>query len=137
MIICLTFADNDFSHYLENFCEGLRDRMFSFYEDEYPERTNFDFDLEYLKAATDFCKLERERRAKRVKLMRPENRFSQESEEYKEICDEVKRLWYTFAKKIDMQRWTPNVSIQYSFEEKWENGEVVYYFTPYDKWITQ
>ena len=69
--------------------------------------------------------------------MRPENRFSQDSEEYKEICDEVKRLWDIFAEKVDMQRWTPSVSIQYSLNEKWENGEVVYYFTPYDKWITQ
>ena len=29
------------------------------------------------------------------------------------------------------------VDLSFKFEDKWENGEVVYYFTHADKWISQ
>ena len=55
MIIRLTFADNDFTHYLEQFCEGLRDKMFLPTE-ELPEENHFLSFEEYCKAAFDFFK---------------------------------------------------------------------------------
>jgi hypothetical protein len=133
----MTFAESDFSHYLEKFCEGLRDRMFAVNWDAYPDHSSFASPHEFFEAFDIFCKARNEMNEKRSKLMRPENRFSKDSEEYMEICNEVKRLWHEYAESVDMQRWAPDVSIQYSLEEKWENGEVVYYFTPYDKFITQ
>lgn len=139
MIIRLTFVDNDFTYYLEKFCEGLRDKMFRF-EEEYPIISKFSSPNEYLEAYENYLIAKKDSDAKRSKLMNPENRFSKESEEYNKICNEVKRLWNKFTKEteeINIHDYTPYVSIQYSLDEKWENREVVYYFTPYDKYITQ
>lgn len=136
MIIRLTFVDNDFTQYLEEFCEGLRDRMFAF-EEKWPECTEFSSVDEYSKAWITFLDAKKEADNTRRRLMKPDNRFTKQSKEYRQICNEVIRLWNKFAPSVDMERWTPDVSIQYSLNEECENGEVVYYFTPYDKWITQ
>lgn len=136
MIIRLTFVDNDFTQYLEEFCEGLRDRMFAF-EEKWPDSAKFSSVDEHRNACISWLEAKRKAEETRRRLMHPDNRFTKQSKEYRQICDEVIRLWNKFAPSVDMERWTPDVSIQYSLDEKCDNGEVVYYFTPYDKWITQ
>ena len=136
MIIRLTFGDNDFTQYLEDFCEGLRIRMFAF-DENYPRKDAFSSKEEYSQAWIDFMDAKHKADETRHHLLNPDNRFTKKSKEYRQICDEVIRLWNAFAPSVDMEGWEPDVSIQYSLAEKWENSEVVYYFTPYDKWITQ
>ncbi len=136
MIIRMTFCDNDFTGYLEDFCIRLRDKMFKPICG-YPKRENYSSVEEYSRALIEVWDKEKAQNKTREKLMSVDNRFSTNSAEYKQICDEVIRLWKEFAKTCDMERWIPNVSIQYKLKEKWENGEVVYYWTPYDKFITQ
>lgn len=140
MIIRLSLNDNDFIHLLEKFCFGLRDRMFIFDKpmplikefntlDAYDTATNRWFD--------DLAAMEEKRR----KLLCPDNRFSDDSIEYRQICDEVLRLWTEFQGEADTCEdtcgLTLDVSIQYCLEDKWENGEATYYFSKCNRCITQ
>ena len=137
MIIRLDLVENDFTQYLEEFCMGLRDKMFVMDKDEDPLKENYDSIESYSQAIIDYLDRKNTLYKKRCHLMKPENHFKKGSKEYKEICDEVLRLWDIYAEAVDMYRWTPKVSIQYELKEQWENGEVVYYWTVYDKFITQ
>jgi hypothetical protein len=143
MIIRLTLSDNDFTHYIEEFCLGLRDRMFNY---EYipsfsePMVETYKGDVEtYSQDWISYLERRKAYQNKRAKLMNPDNRYKKGTKEYKEICDEVRRLWKMFTEKNVgyIADEVPKVSIQHSLEEGWENGEVVYYFTPYDKYITK
>ena len=136
MIIRLTLGDNDFTSDLEDFCKRLRDRMFAF-DEPCPDNNDYPGVEEYSQAIIDWLNRRKLADETRRYLMNPDNRFSKKNKEYHQICQEVKRLWIKFAKEIDMERFVPDISIQYSLDEKWENGEVVYYFTPYDRFITQ
>lgn len=137
MIIRLTFGDNDVILELSDFCEGLRDRMFAF-EEPWPERSESSSVEEYRNALISYLDARNKSDETRRKLMDSEKKFDKRSKAYKQICDEVIRLWNKFAPSVDMENWgTPDVSIQYSLDEKWENAEVVYYFTTHDKWIAQ
>lgn len=137
MIIRLDLVENDFTGYLEEFCIGLRDRMFVMDESEDPVRDNYDSAESYCQAFMDYLDRKKVLYETRCHLMKPENRFKKGSSEYKQICNEVLRLWSIYAETVDMSGWIPKVSIQYELKEQWENGEVVYYWTPYDKFITQ
>lgn len=139
MIIRLTLVDNDFTGYLEEFCEGLRDKMFTMDGAKSYDitRENYDSVESYCEALHDFWDREKALYETRCYLMKPDNKFKKGSKEHKQIIEEVLRLWKIYASTVDMERWTPNVSIQYELKEQWENGEVVYYWTPYDKFITQ
>lgn len=136
MIIRLTLGDNDFTSDLEDFCKRLRDRMFVF-DEPCPDKNDYPGVEEYSRAIIDWLDRRKLADETRRHLMNPDNRFSKKNQEYHQICSEVERLWSKFAEKIDMERFVPYISIQYSLDEKWENGEVVYYFTPYDQFITQ
>lgn len=141
MIIRLTFADNDHTQYIEEFCEGLRDRMFNceFFPDfNEPKKENYDSVEAYSYALERHWDKERAYNKERVRLMNPNARYTKGTKAYNAICAEVLRLWKLFAAKDEwLARQTPTVSIQHSLKEGWENGEVVYYFTPYDKFITK
>ena len=140
MIIRLTLAESDYTHYLEVFCEGLRDRMFhhSTYPDIIEPKSECDFNnrqefltayMEYYKKCDDMDKI-------RKKLINPNNRYKKGTKAYKDICNEVLRLWAIFADNHSLKE-IPLVSIQHCLEEGDENGEVVYYFSAYNKYITK
>ena len=137
MIIRLDLVENDFTGYLEEFCVGLRNRMFVMDESEYPIRDNYDSVESYSQAWMDYLDRKQALDKTRCHLMNPMNRFKKGTSAYKQICNEVLRLWSIYAETVDMSRWIPKVSIQYELKEQDENGEVVYYWTPYDKFITQ
>ena len=140
MIIRLSFADNDIIYYVEQFCEGLRNRMFTMDGAKSTDivRENYDSSDSYCKALIEFWDKERAMYKTRCYLMDPDNKFNKGSKEHKQIIEEVLRLWRIYAPTVDMDDWgDPNISIQYELEEKWENSEVVYYWTAYDKCITQ
>ena len=140
MIIRLSFGDNDITNYFEEFCKGLRDKMFTIDNAKSYDitRENYDSVDSYCKALEEFWDKEQALKKTRYHLMNPENQFKRGSKEHKQIIEEVLRLWRIYAPTVDMENWgDPTVSIQYELKEQWENGEVTYYWTAYDICITQ
>lgn len=140
MIIRLSFGDNDITNYFEDFCKGLRNKMFTMGNAKSYDivRENYDSVDSYCKALNEFWDKEKAMHETRYRLMNPENQFKKNSKEYKQICEEVLRLWRLFAPTVEMDGWgDPDVSIQYELKEQWENGEATYYWTAYDVCITQ
>lgn len=139
MIIRLSFSDNDIANYLEDFCKGLRDKMFTMEKKSYDiMKEDYDSVEGYSGALMKFWDEEKALEKTRCYLMRPENQFKKGSKEHKQICAEVLRLWRLFAPTVGMENWgDPTVSIQYELKEQWENGEATYYWTAYDICITQ
>lgn len=139
MIIRLSFGDNDITNYLEDFCKGLRNRMFTMEMKSYDiVKEDYDSVESYSGALMKFWDEEKALEKTRCYLMWPENQFKKGSKEHKQICAEVLRLWRQFAPTVEMEGWgDPDISIQYTLKEQWENGEATYYWTAYDVCITQ
>lgn len=140
MIIRLSFSDNDITNYFEEFCEGLRNKMFTMGDAKSYDivRENYDSVDSYCKALNEFWDKEKAMKQTRYYLMNPDNKFNKGSKAYKQIIEEVLRLWRIYAPTVEMENWgDPKVSIQYELKEQWENGEATYYWTAYDKCITQ
>lgn len=140
MIIRLSFSDNDITNYFEEFCKGLRDKMFTMGNAKSYDivRENYDSIDSYCKALEEFWDKERALKETRYHLMSPDNKFKQNSREHKQIITEVLRLWRIYAPTVEMENWgDPDISIQYKLKEQWENGEATYYWTAYDVCITQ
>lgn len=140
MIIRLSFSDNDITNYFEEFCKGLRDKMFTMGNSKSYDivRENYDSIDSYCKALEEFWDKERALKETRYHLMSPDNKFKQNSREHKQIITEVLRLWRIYAPTVEMENWgDPDISIQYELKEQWENGEATYYWTAYDICITQ
>ena len=140
MIIRLSFGDNDITNYFEDFCKGLRDKMFTMDNAKSYDivRENYDSVDSYCKALEEFWDKEEALQKTRYHLMPPDNKFKQGSKEHKQIIEEVLRLWRIYAPTVEMENWgDPTVSIQYELKEQWENGEATYYWTAYDLCITQ
>ena len=137
MIIRLSFSDNDITNYFEEFCKGLRDKMFVT-DEEWPKRQNYDSVDRYCQAWFDYDDRKKALYETRCYLMTPDNQFKKGSKEHRQICEEVLRLWRLYAPTVQMDNWgDPKVSIQYELKEQWENGEATYYWTAYDRCITQ
>ena len=140
MIIRLSFSDNDITNYFEEFCKGLRDKMFTMGNAKSYDivRENYDSIDSYCKALEEFWDEEQALKETRYHLMPPDNKFKQNSKEHKQIIAEVLRLWRIYAPTVEMEDWgDPDISIQYELKEQWENGEATYYWTAYDVCITQ
>lgn len=138
MIIRLSFSDNDITSYFEDFCKGLRNKMFVMDDNEWPTKENYDSVEAYSQAWFDYCDRKDTLYKTRCHLMSPDNQFKKGSSEHKQIIAEVLRLWRIYAPTVEMDDWgDPDVSIQYELKEQWENGEATYYWTAYDTCITQ
>ena len=136
MIIRLTMAESDFIEALENFAIGLKHKMFK--SDEVPPCiSDYSVPADYIDDYNDYLYRTKAINDNRARLMNPENQFPVGSQEHKEIISEVLRLWKLYAPTVDLQDFTPDVSVQYELKEMWENSEVVYYFTAYDRTIIQ
>lgn len=136
MIIRITVGDNDFTYYIEQFCDNLRDRMFVM-DEPYPERTDYGNEEEYVNAVVASFDRSHAMKETRYRLLDYRKKFVNGTYEYSEICNEVQRLWKEYAENAHLETFTPDVSIQYSLDELDENGEVVYYFSTHDMFITQ
>ena len=140
VIIRLSFSDSDFITELEDFFKGLKYKMFTMGDAKSYDivRENYDSVDSYCKALEDFWDREEELKNTRYYLMNPENQFKKTSKEYKQIIEEVLRLWRVYAPTVKLETLgDPKVSIQYELKEQWENGEATYYWTAYDICITQ
>ena len=140
MIIRLSFGDNDITNYFEDFCKGLRNKIFTKEESIFDVVSREDYDSvdRYSEALSKAFDEERALYKTRCYLMDPDNKFKKGSKEHKQICAEVLRLWRLFAPTVKMENWgDPDVSIQYELKEQWENGEATYYWTAVDVCFTQ
>ena len=133
MIIRMTVEDNDFTELLEDFTGDLREHFFQYTRSYLKDSSTFDnfYDI--------FETEEKIRRAMWAQAPDvPDNASLNALEE---------RLHTLWDKYIDSGEQEDNekeslkrdfkVSFGFKFEEKWENGEVIYYFTTADKWISQ
>lgn len=138
MIIRLSFGDNDITNYFEEFCKGLRNKMFVLDESDRPKKENYDSGENYGRALIEFFDRGNYLDKTRYYLLDPDNHFENNSLQHKQIINEVLRLWRLYAPTVDMENWgDPDVSIQYELKEQWENGEATYYWTAADVCITQ
>lgn len=142
MIIRLSIADNDFSHRIAQFCNGLKYKMFSI--ETHKELNDIDANSypdiktkskEEIEAIIDDINRQKKVRdaikTLRAKLMKPGLYFEPDSIEFKKIENEILRLWLLYADD-DIKKFIPNISLVKYIDERDENGEAVYYMTAFD-----
>ena len=132
MIIRMTLNDNDFTQKIERFAKNLFDRLYwakdvSFYDNDYSKW------YQAYKAQEEL-----------QKLLNPNITDSLTDEDKIAIKAKVFLEWWDFVDGLNFKEDTKKYlkkdfecSISYDFKDKWENGEVVYYFTTNQKYITQ
>ena len=129
----MTVEDNDFTELLEDFAGDLRKHFFQETKSAYEN----DYSPEIIR-----------------QLIETEETIRQTlwADSIKEVTDEGKtllkaRLHIMWGKYVDSGEQEDRikdylkrdfkVKLGFKFEDKWENGEVVYYFTGANKWISQ
>lgn len=129
----MTVEDNDFTELLEDFANDLRKLFFQETKCNYEN----DYNPEIL-----------------LQLIETEETIRQTlwAGSMEEVTEEGKtllkaRLHIMWGKYVDSGEQEDrvkeylkrdfNCSFSFTFNDKWENGEVVYYFTRTDKWISQ
>lgn len=130
MIIRMTVYDNDFTGLIERFCTDLWYNLFFGLNSEVPK------DEDSIETIFNW----RLRREEIQKLLNPNVTEKLDDEGEWRIISEVLHLWRRFTSShpsYDYLTREFKVAIQYKMEDKWENGEVVYYFTTNQKFITQ
>jgi hypothetical protein len=140
MIIRMIVEDNDFTEMLEDFANDLKKLFFQETKSNFQEtKSNYenDYNPEILH-----------------QLIETEETIRQTlwAGSIKEVTEEGKillkaRLYIMWGKYVDSGEQEDRikdylkrdftVSFSFNFEDKWENGEAVYYFTTADKWISQ
>lgn len=131
MIIRITVHDNDFQEVLEHFAKVMYDKLY--WAGNKPD--NIDIITWYETAIKEQKEIQR--------ILNEDRRLN--INEKKMIIDKLKHKWNEW---IDAQRWDKpttadylkrhfNASISYTFKDRWQNGEVLYYFTNSNKYILQ
>lgn len=138
MIIRMTLEDNDCTQDIEKFAKKLFDRLYwskdvSFYDNDYTK---------WYQA----YKVQEELQ----KLLNPNITQSLTDEDKMTIRAKVFLEWFDFVDSLNLKEYGEDearikeymrknfdCSVSYDFKDKWENGEVVYYFTTNQKYITQ
>lgn len=134
MIIRMTVRDNDYTQFLESFSNGLFNKIY--------------FDSRLRKSPEELGRdlwwelNEVERKVQ--ELLNPNITESLTTEAKTILKAVVFDRWCKFVDACskeehvkDYLKKTFKVSFGYTFTDKWENGEVVYYFTTAQKWISQ
>lgn len=130
MIIRLTVNDNDFTQEIEKFADDLFMKM---------------LEIDCAEDASLTEKLNAHKRWEEVfRLLNP-NITTQLSKEDKIFLKAVLVLkWHKFVDTLPKSDHTKkylkdnfNVRVSFQFKDQWENGEVLYYFTTAQKWLTQ
>ena len=136
MIIRMTVNDNDFTAELEKFAENLFNRVY--FGREKPE------DIDCTEWYEKIYKPQQEVQ----KLMNPNITSTLTDEDKVVMCTAVFFAWCDYIDNLptdaemedrvkEYLKKVFEVSVGFDFTDKWENGEVVYYFTTNQKWISQ
>lgn len=133
MIIRMTVEDNDFTELLEDFANDLvnlffQETTYNCSNDYNPEILHQLIETEETIRRTLWAESMKEVTEEGKTLLKARlhimwGRYVDSGEQEDEIKDYLKRDF-----KVD---------ISFKFEDKWENGEAVYYFTHAGKWISQ
>lgn len=133
MIIRMTVEDNDFTEMLENFAENLQE--FLYQETKSSLKDNYSLEIFHTLLETEDA-----------------IRNTMWADSMKEVAEEGKTLlkarlhimWGKYVDSTEKEDRTKeylkrdfDCSFGFTFEDKWENGEAVYYFTHAQKWISQ
>ena len=122
MIIRMTLDDNDFTEFIEKFA----DRLFLNLMHYVPENPD---DIIEMNDAI-------------AKLLVTQEKYSPDIIAF--CVGIIEELWYKYVKECSELKTDTEylinkfkVSMSTTYEEKWENGEAVYYFTSNQHYITQ
>lgn len=132
MIFRITVNDNDFTVYLKEFAGNLFDRLYF--------AKNKTGDMSY----SEWYKKCYISKKEIQKLMNPNITSSLTNSDKLLLCEAVSLEWCDYVNSLGKDDITKEylkshftVSVSFKFVDKWENGEVVYYFTTNQKWILQ
>jgi hypothetical protein len=138
MIIRMTVKDNDFSVLLEQFAENL---VVNVYPKTPSKRPSMLEEID-IQNSTDW--FETFYRLKKI-LNDDDNDILKNKDDYNFLANCIKKSFENFLNEKtkrtnDTKEYLLKnfeVKLQYQFKDKWENGEVVYYFTTNNKFISQ
>ena len=138
MIIRLTLGDNDFTDKLERFADNLFSRLF------WDPRLRVNYDKLREQYSRDAILDMFTEENKIQDILNPNITESLTTEQKGVLKATTILRWNSFVDSLDIDTHTKaylkknfKVSFSFSFKDKWENGEAVYYFTTAKKWISQ
>ena len=131
MIFRITVNDNDFTSILECFADDLFDRIY--YAKDDPEMNSTEWYEKIYKPKQEIQKL---MNPNITSKLTDEDKVALRATVLLEWCDYIDSLSVLDDTK-DYLKNNFKVSVSFDFTDKWENGEVVYYFTTNQKWISQ
>lgn len=132
MIFRITVNDNDFTDVLERFANNLFDRIY-WWKDKPDEMDSTEWYEKIYKPKNEIQKL---MNPNITSSLTDEDKVVLRAAVFLEWCDYVDNL----SNRDDTKEYLKKnfeVSVGFDFTDKWENGEVVYYFTTNQKWISQ
>ena len=131
MIFRITVNDNDFTDVLEKFANNLFDRIY--WAKDKPEMDSTEWYEKIYKPKQEIQKL---MNPNITSNLTDEDKVVLRAAVFLEWCDYVDNLPNRDNTKEYLKK-NFEVSVGFDFTDKWENGEVVYYFTTNQKWISQ
>lgn len=131
MIFRITVNDNDFTDILERFANNLFDRIY--WAKDKPEMDSTEWYEKIYKPKQEIQKL---MNPNITSNLTDEDKVVLRAAVFLEWCDYVDNLPNRDNTKEYLKK-NFEVSVGFDFTDKWENGEVVYYFTTNQKWISQ
>lgn len=132
MIFRITVHDNDFTDILERFANNLFDRIYWLKD----KSNEMDLTEWYEKIYKPKQKVQKVMNSNITSSLTDEEKGVLCAAVFLEQCDYVDSL----PKRGDTKEYLKKyfeVSVGFDFTDQWENGEVVYYFTANQKWISQ
>ena len=133
MIIRMTVEDNDFTEMLEDFADNLFERLYI----ESSLVLNEFYTPEVLHEL-----IETEETIRKTMWAESMDDISDEAQTL--LKAKLHIIWGKYVDSVEKEdrikdclKRDFNCSFGFTFEDKWENGEVVYYFTTAKKWISQ
>lgn len=132
MIFRMTVEDNDYTELVETFADNLFDKLYWFGEN--PDEMNL-----YTGYSTRYTAQEDLQR-----ILNPNITTHLTREDEIILRGAIIVKWAEYVDKLHKNEHTDKylrdnfqVTVGYTFEDKWENGEVVYYFTTNNSILTQ
>lgn len=136
MIFRITVNDNDFTEVLEKFANNLFDRVY-WVKDKPEEMSSTEWYEKLYKPKQEIQKL---MNPNITSSLTKEDKVLLRAAVFLEWCDYIDSLPTDDEMDAETKEYLKKnfvVSVSFLFTDKWENGEVVYYFTTNQKWISQ
>ncbi len=136
MIIRITVNDNDFTEVLEKFADNLFNRVY-WAKDKPKEMSSTEW---YEKIYKPKQEVQRLMNSNITSSLTKKDRATLCKAVFCEWCDYLDNLPANDEMDDETKEYLKKdfvVSVGFSFTDKWENGEAVYYFTTNQKWISQ